>query len=139
MTGAHSQPSHGAVRRTLSRREFLGRAAGVGVAAAATTARPAGMASTAAGEDGDLFLLGLEEHFATAELQRLNNIRFPRGVPRFDINDVGAGRIADMDAAGIDLQVLSPLTPGAQNLPGAEGVAYARKLNSWVANEVIPA
>ena len=81
----------------------------------------------------------LEEHFATPELQRLNNIRFPKGVPRFDINDVGAGRIADMDAAGIDLQVLSALTPGAQNIRGPEGVAYARRLNEWVAHEVIPA
>lgn len=85
-----------------------------------------------------LFLLGLEEHFATPELRRLNGIRFPKGVPRFDIDDVGAGRIADMDAAGIGIQVLSALTPGAQNIPGAEGVAYARRLNSWVAREVIP-
>jgi len=120
------QPRHETVRRTLSRREFLGRAAAFGITATATTALPG---STAAGEDEDLFLLGLEEHFATPELRRLNDIRFPRGVPRFDINDVGAGRIADMDAAGIDIQVLSALTPGAQNLPGAEGVAYARRLN----------
>ena len=38
-----------------------------------------------------------------------------------------------------DIQVLSALTPGAQNLHGAEGVAHARKLDSRVANEVIPA
>ena len=139
MIDAPSRPGHGRIRRASSRREFLGRAAGLGIAAAATTALPGRLPAAAAGEDGDLFLLGLEEHFATPELQRLNGIRFPKGVPRFDINDVGAGRIADMDAAGIDLQVLSALTPGAQNLPGAEGVAYARKLNSWVANEVIPA
>ena len=139
MIDAYSQPQHGTVRNAVSRREFLDRAAVLGVTAAATTALPASMPATAAGENGSLFLLGLEEHFATAELQRLNDIRFPKGVPRFDINDVGAGRIADMDAAGIDIQVLSALTPGAQNLPGAEGVVYARKLNSWVANEVIPA
>ena len=139
MIDAPSRPGHGMVRRASSRREFLGRAAGLGIAAAATTALPGRLPAAAAGEDGDLFLLGLEEHFATPELQRLNGIRFPKGVPRFDINDVGAGRIADMDAAGIGIQVLSALTPGAQNLPGAEGVAYARKLNSWVANEVIPA
>ena len=114
----------------LTRRQFLGRAA-LGMAAL-------GLAAPARADDR-LFLLGLEEHFATPELQRLNNIRFPKGVPRFDINDVGAGRIADMDAAGIDLQVLSALTPGAQNLPGLEGVAYARRLNEWVAHEVIPA
>ena len=116
----------------LSRRGFLG-------AAAAAAVLPASMAASAARRDADLFLLGLEEHFATPELMRLNGIRFPKGTPRFDINDVGAGRIAEMDAAGIGLQVLSALTPGAQNLPGAEGVAYARRLNTWVANEVIPA
>ena len=44
-----------------------------------------------------------------------------------------------MDAAGIGAQVLSALTPGAQNIPGAEGVAYSRRLNTWIANEVIPA
>ncbi|MCY4432006.1 MAG: amidohydrolase family protein [Rhodospirillales bacterium] len=130
---------HGTVCRALSRRDFLGRAAGLGITAAATTALPGAMPAAAADEDGDLFLLGLEEHFATPELQRLNGIKFPQGVPRFDINDVGAGRITDMDAAGIDIQVLSALTPGAQNLSGAAGVAYARKLNSWVATEVIPA
>jgi len=133
---ARSQPGLETARRAMSRREFLGRAAAFGITAAATTALPA---STAAGEEEDLFLLGLEEHFATAELRRLNGIQFPQGTPRFDINDVAAGRIADMDAAGIDIQVLSALTPGAQNLPGAEGVAYARRLNSWVAHEVIPA
>ena len=130
---------HGTGREALTRRDFLGRAAGLGITAAATTALPGAMPAAAAGGHGDLFLLGLEEHFATPELQRLNGIKFPKGVPRFDINDVGAGRIADMDAAGIDIQVLSALTPGAQNLSGAAGVAYARKLNSWVANEVIPA
>ena len=107
-----------------------------GLTAAATLALPG---STTAGEEEDWFLLGLEEHVATAELRRLNGIQFPPGTPRFDINDVGAGRIADLDAAGINLQGRSALTPGAQNLPGTAGVAYARPLNSWVATEVSPA
>lgn len=138
MIYALSHPRHGSVRGALSRREFFGRAGVLGITAAATAASPA----TAAGEDEELFLLGLEEHFTTPELQQLNRIRVPSGVPPAmvrRINDVGAGRIADMDAAGIDIQVLSAMTPGAQNLPGAEGVAYARRLNTWVANEVIPA
>lgn len=124
-----------APRSLLSRRTFLDRAAAFSITATAAT-RPLG---SAAAEDRELFLIGLEEHYATPELQRLNGIKFPKGRPRFDINDVGAGRIADMDEAGLNVQVLSALTPGAQNLPGAEGVAYARKLNSWIANEVIPA
>ena len=45
-----------------------------------------------------------------------------------------------MVAADSGAQVLlSVLTPGAQNIPGAEGIAYARRLSSGVAGEVIPA
>ena len=56
---------------------------------------------------------------------------------RPELLDLGAGRIADMDEARIDIQVLSAMTPGAQYLPGAEGVAFARKLNDRIANEVV--
>ena len=137
MTRASSRRTDGRSCGNLSRRAFLGRTAAIGAAAAAAAALPGRAA--AAGTDEDLFLLGLEEHFATPELMRLNGIRSLKGAIGSDINDVGAGRIADMDAAGIGIQVLSALTPGAQNLPGAEGVAYARRLNTWVAREVIPA
>ena len=87
----------------------------------------------------DLFFIGLEEHYATRELMKLNGIQFAKGYPRFDIEDVGVGRIKHMDQAGLSIQVLSALTPGAQNLPGPEGIAYARTLNNWIANAVIPA
>ena len=131
MINAFSHRKHGTARPTLSRRSFLGCAASLGAAA-----------TTASAEDGKLFLLTLEEHFATPELQRLNRVRderlFSGGGRRPELLDVGAGRIADMDQAGIGMQVLSAVTPGAQNLPGADGVAYARKLNSWVGNEVVP-
>ena len=124
--------AHGTPRTAITRRDVLRRAA-LGAAAAGL------LGGRQARADDRLFMVGLEEHFATPELRRLNGIRFPQGVPRFDIDDVGAGRIADMDAAGIGLQVLSALTPGAQNIPGLEGVAYARRLNTWVAREVLPA
>ena len=132
MSPDRTRLAHGTPRDAMSRRDVLRRAA-LGAAAA-------GLLGSRQGRAGERpFLLGLEEHFATPELRRLNGIRFPQGVPRFDIDDVGAGRIADMDAAGIGLQVLSALTPGAQNIPGLAGVAYARRLNTWVAREVIPA
>ena len=44
-----------------------------------------------------------------------------------------------MDEVGIGVQVLSAVTPGAQTLPGAEGVAFARKLNDRIAHEVVTA
>ncbi|MCY4551023.1 MAG: amidohydrolase family protein [Defluviicoccus sp.] len=135
----HGQP---AARGALSRRAFLGRAASLGVAATAVVPFGAALAG-ASNEDGKLFLIGLEEHFATRELQRLqaggDERLFSGGGRRPELLDLGAGRVADMDAAGIDIQVLSAVTPGAQNLPGTEGVAFARKLNSWVANEVVAA
>ena len=123
------------------RRAFLGRTAGLGALAAA------GPFSAAFGAalDGDekLFLIGLEEHFTTPELQRLqaggDERLFSGGGRRPELLDLGAGRIADMDEAGIGIQVLSAVTPGVQNLPGDEAVAFARRLNDQLANEVIAA
>lgn len=89
--------------------------------------------------DQDMPLIGLEEHFATPELMQLNNIKFPPGVPAFDIMDVGAGRIAHMDEAGLDVMVLSALTPGAQLLPGQQGIDFAIKLNDQIKRDYVDA
>ena len=133
---------HPAARRALGRRAFLSRAAGLGAAAAA--AGPLGAALAAAPDgDGKLFLIALEEHFATPELRRrqtgTDERLFAGGGSRPELLDLGAGRIADMDEAGIGIQVLSAVTPGAQTLPGAEGVAFARELNDRIAEEVVAA
>ncbi len=50
--------------------------------------------------------------------------------------DVGEKRIALMDEARIDMQVLSIHAPGAEQLPGAEAVAVARETNDFVADAV---
>ncbi|MFZ0753763.1 MAG: hypothetical protein WAN00_08340, partial [Trebonia sp.] len=65
--------------------------------------------------------IALEEHFWTAELAA------PAGtgpLARSDgqqldaaLRDLDKARIADMDAAGIDLQVVSHAQPAAQGLP----------------------
>ena len=124
-----------------SRRAFLGGTASLGIAA---TAGPYAAAMAGApDEKGKLFLIGLEEHFGTRELRRRQGVAeeglFAGGRPRPELMDVGAGRIAAMDEAGIDVQVLSAVTPGVQQLPGAEGVAFARTLNTWVAEAVVAA
>ena len=41
-----------------------------------------------------------------------------------------------MDAAGIDMQVISHVQPAAQGLPGADGVAAARRANDYLAAAV---
>src|SRR5579863_3314293 len=50
--------------------------------------------------------------------------------------DVGAGRLAEMDAAGIDMQVLSLTSPGTEQLDAAEAVALSREANDFLADLV---
>ena len=52
------------------------------------------------------------------------------------LQDVGRGRLADMDAAGITLQVLSVAQAGADLLPGEEGADLARAINDRLAQTV---
>ena len=47
---------------------------------------------------------------------------FPGGGRRPGPLGIGAGRTADRDEAGFDLEVLSAVAAGARNVPGAEGV-----------------
>jgi len=49
------------------------------------------------------------------------------------LGDLGSMRLADMDANGIDLQVISHVAPAAQGLDGAEGLARAREANDQLA------
>ena len=83
--------------------------------------------------------IALEEHFWTPELAA------PPGTgplatwgQRVDdqLRDLGKRRLADMDASGIDLQVISHVAPAAQGLPGAEGIARAREANDQLAEAV---
>lgn len=48
------------------------------------------------------------------------------------INDLGDGRIAAMDAAGIDMQILSHSVPGPETLEPAKAVELARRANDAV-------
>jgi predicted TIM-barrel fold metal-dependent hydrolase len=58
---------------------------------------------------------------------------------RARLSDVGAGRIRLMDAAGIDVQVLSHVQPGVQVLSDEQAelaVAVSREVNDWLAEVV---
>jgi uncharacterized protein len=50
--------------------------------------------------------------------------------------DIGEGRIADMDAAGIDVQVLSLTSPGTEQMEASESVALAHEANDAIAEAV---
>ncbi len=52
---------------------------------------------------------------------------------RNELADLGDARLADMDASGITVQVLSVAGPGADLVPGPEGIALARDYNNALA------
>ena len=54
-------------------------------------------------------------------------------IKRNELADIGAARLADMDASGITVQVLSVAGPGADVVPGTEGIAMARDYNNALA------
>lgn len=52
------------------------------------------------------------------------------------LEDIGPGRLQAMDAAGIDVAILSVVTPATQALPAAEAVQLARDANDEAAAAV---
>lgn len=94
-------------------------------------------------------VVALEEHFTVPHLVRridpeaIRQRGFrPRKAPKDGPNpldlapEIGPGRIAYMDAAGITVQVLSNTGPGPDLVAGADGVAMAREMNDHLAAAV---
>jgi uncharacterized protein len=52
------------------------------------------------------------------------------------LRDLGEGRLAGMDAAGIDVQVISHNAPAAQHLPADEALARSQEANDLLAEAV---
>jgi uncharacterized protein len=88
----------------------------------------------------------LEEHFATpaffdgpgCELKdQADKYSSSRAIKLIEqLCDIGAGRIAEMDAAGIDMQVLSLTSPGTEQLEAADAVVLARETNDYLAESI---
>jgi len=93
----------------------------------------------------------LEEHYATPaymegpgkDLNRISD--FASMNPRIarlysnlggKLTDIAGGRIAEMDEAGIDMQVLSLTSPGTEQLPGEEAIKVARETNDALAKAI---
>src|SRR5580704_17039183 len=82
-------------------------------------------------------IIALEEHFWTPQLVALRRAVDrvnPRAVER--LGELGALRLREMDAAGIDVQVLSEAEPGAQNLEPDLAVSLARASNDLLSDAV---
>ncbi len=75
--------------------------------------------------------IALEEHFWTAELRELRRGYDVLSDPELcrRLSDLGTLRIAEMDAAGIDIQVISHVEPATQNFEPAEAVRLAAAAN----------
>jgi predicted TIM-barrel fold metal-dependent hydrolase len=82
----------------------------------------------------------LEEHFATPAFLKGPGARIkerPQAAQLLDqLCDLGERRIADMDAAGIDVQILSLTAPGVDQLDATEAVKLAHETNDILADAV---
>ena len=83
-------------------------------------------------------VVALEEHFLLPDLLarlegQAESMTWLSPATSARLADIGAARIADMDANGIDVQVLSASMPGADLLDGQPGLDYARAVNDRLA------
>jgi uncharacterized protein len=92
-----------------------------------------------------LRVIALEEHYATPAFLKITNYQSIDRIKKFSgpepalvdrLCDLGDLRINEMDACGIDVQVLSLSSPGVQQMEAAEAVAIAREQNDYLAGRV---
>jgi uncharacterized protein len=85
-------------------------------------------------------IIAIEEHWNSAALRdaldrlqggaRDESVAFnTMGDNQARLEDIGPGRIEAMDAAGIDVSILSVVTPATQALPAADAITLAREAN----------
>ena len=123
-------------KKVMNRRNFLKTAAVTGTALlAGEILQKGGPKAEAAEVPKKMRTITIEEHFATPDfVKSYRGPGNPQAVTK--LADLGQGRIADMDAAGIDVQVLSLNAPGVEQLDATEAVKVARDANDLLADAV---
>lgn len=92
-------------------------------------------------------IIAIEEHWNTSGIrdaldrlpagERDESVAFNRmGDNGARLEDIGQGRIQAMDIAGIDIAILSVVTPATQALPAEDAVALAKEANDQAAEAV---
>lgn len=91
-------------------------------------------------------IITIEEHFATPrffdgpgrdlkeQAEKFSSARALKLIPQ--LCDLGEARLAEMDAAGIDMQIVSLTAPGVEQLEAAEAIALATETNDVVAEAI---
>jgi uncharacterized protein len=90
-------------------------------------------------------LIALEEHYRAPMLESVAARRVlsvPPGSPmariQAKLDDLGSERLKDMDAGGIDVQVISHGVPGTEQLDPEQAVPLARQANDYLADAIKP-
>jgi predicted TIM-barrel fold metal-dependent hydrolase len=90
-------------------------------------------------------IITVEEHFVTpaflagpgkASTERLRNARPDGAFTIGQLSDVGDKRVAEMDAAGIDMQVLSLNSPGVEQLDADAAISCSHDANDYLAHAI---
>jgi uncharacterized protein len=82
-------------------------------------------------------IIALEEHYATAGFLRgLGDWLASRAGVIEPLSDLGEGRVAAMNDAGVDLAVLSLAAPGVEQVDGSKAVPLARECNDELAEAI---
>jgi predicted TIM-barrel fold metal-dependent hydrolase len=88
-------------------------------------------------------IIAIEEHFQNRKIKEAMEKWSPdvlsaqnelaSNPPNAQLEDIGAGRLLAMDAMGVDVQVLSYISPGVHTLPASEAVPLAKDANDQLA------
>ncbi len=88
-------------------------------------------------------LITLEEHYRAPALKSVGGLPdpppdSPMAKIQAKLDDLGDQRLADMDAGGIDIQVISHGAPGTEQIEPADAIELAREANDYLAASIAP-